>query len=267
MKYFFLFLITFIATERFCHKQTQGFTLHKIAREHSSIAQEVENPEIAKILDQPYTFLGHGGQSYVFLSKDENYVIKFFKQHHINYWNLLNRLPFKSQKFLKKREHQSPQFFESCRIAYKNFKDRTGLVYLHLNKTQIFHKKLTLIDNLKIAHKIDLDTTDFALQRRATPAHQKFKELLAIGNLDDAKKCIDSLLNLINERKNRGIIDRDPSIRKNIGFIGTEAIEMDLGSYSLEPIAKLQDSGKHILKFRKWLESKNKELALYFDDL
>ena len=66
-----LFLILFIATERFCHKQTHGFRLHKI---HSSetfakkIALDLPKPEeIKSLLDQPFHFLESGVESYAFM--------------------------------------------------------------------------------------------------------------------------------------------------------------------------------------------------------
>src|SRR5690349_24802821 len=41
---------------------------------------EVEEHEVSTALSQPYRYLGGGGQCFSFVSSDNRYVIKFFKQ-------------------------------------------------------------------------------------------------------------------------------------------------------------------------------------------
>jgi hypothetical protein len=191
-------------------------------------------------------------------------------------WNFLNGLPLPRmfhaslKKLLEEKKHQSPQFFESCKIAYEHFKDRSGLLYLHIHKTRCFNKKLKIIDKLGINHLIDLDSTDFALQKRAELSHQKFRTLIKENNLDIAKECIDSILSLIRERCQKGINDRDPNMRRNIGFLNTMAVEIDLGSFTREepvndPDCIKEELSKRTGKFRRWLSKHDERLTPYLD--
>lgn len=233
--------------------------------------------EIDAILSQSFTFLDSGGQCYAFVSQDGKTILKLFKHHHIRMWNFLNRITFPHllhasiQALLEKKIHQSPQFFESCTIAYKHFKERSALIYLHLNKTRYFKKKLSIIDKLGITHLIDLDTTDFALQKRVELSHYKFKTLIQNHDLDSAKACIDSTIALIIERCQKGIVDRDPNMRRNIGFLGTKAVEIDLGSFTQirpmnEPDFYQEEVRLRTQKFYRWLYKHDEILAHYLEE-
>src|SRR5437868_4094151 len=65
---------------------TDGFAIENITsqypydvkRETRSITQ-AEQQQIHSILSQKFSYLGKGCQSYVFVSEDDNYVLKFFK--------------------------------------------------------------------------------------------------------------------------------------------------------------------------------------------
>ncbi len=242
-----------------------------------SLLPDKERAQLDAIFSQPFYFLARGGQSYAFISQDQTVILKFFKNHHIRFWNFLKQIPLPSafenfrQQILKKKFHQSPAFFESCKISYFEFRQRTGLIYLHLHKTDCFKRKLTLIDNLGIVHQIDIDSTPFALQKKAEFTSPKLKALIQGKGLATAKLCVDSLLSLIVERCQKGIADRDPNFRRNIGFIDNQAVEIDLGSYSKDESLKNPENLERELvdktrKLRHWLYEKNPELSLYLSE-
>jgi hypothetical protein len=272
-------LVVFVAVERFCHKHTRGFAMQKIfsqlpAGEEEFSLFDADYAHIDMVLAQPFTFLHSGGQCYAFISQDGTTVLKLFKQHHLRWWHLLHALPLPHffeplrAKQLQKMEHYSPLFLESCTIAYRDFKEQSGLIYLHLNKTHHFNRKATLIDPLGIAHTLDLDNTQFALQKNAQLCYPKFRQLVQEGNLADAKICIDSLFNLIRDRARKGIKDRDPHIRKNIGFIGNQAIEIDIGSFTKgAPDPLCSDWTKITRRLHAYLTKHNTELSHYLNSL
>lgn len=276
-----LVLVSFYAVSRFCHQQTRGFQITKIQSKHHAdphaqlpLPSGEEQEQLNAIFSQPFYFLGSGGQCYAFVSEDQKTVLKFFKKHHIRFWKFLNRVTLPSalegyrQKILHKTLHQSPAFFESCKISYLDLKERTGLIYLHLNKTDFFQKQLTIVDKLNIAHQIDLDSIDFALQRKAEFTKPKLKKLIRKKLIDEAKQCIDSMVGLIVERCQKGIQDRDPNFRRNVGFVGLNAIEIDIGSYSRDDTLSLEEElVDKTAKLHKWLERKSPELVLYLDEV
>jgi hypothetical protein len=274
--------IGFYAAARFCHKQTGGFTLWKIASDHSfhpewdidTLPQE-QQAEVDRLLAQPYRFFSYGGQSYIFLSEDGTTVLKLFKHHHMRSFSWVDRLPhhLSVTKLIKQLtlipREKLPRFFGSCTLAYDLFKERTGLIYLHLNKTSHLKRKLTLIDKLNISHQIDLDQTDFALQKKAELPYDRFRRLKKEGNLADAERSLSSLLGLIVERCAQGIEDQDPNIRRNCGFLDGKAIEIDLGSYSRNEALKSPEIGRQTLlrqtrRLEQWILKTYPELHPHF---
>ncbi|MBI3237041.1 MAG: hypothetical protein HYZ48_05010, partial [Chlamydiales bacterium] len=75
-----------VLLQRFCHKQTDGFSRYKICSD-LSFHPEWETPppdvDLSCILDQPFHYLTKGAQSYVFVSADDRYVLKFFRIYHL----------------------------------------------------------------------------------------------------------------------------------------------------------------------------------------
>lgn len=277
---FVLFVIGFIAIERFCHIQTEGFQLGKITSDEGYHAEWDTGPATVSLdpaLSQTYTFLGSGGQCYAFVSADKRYVIKFFKQHHMRKLPWLEKMPLPSflnqcrMKILADRGKRSmDRIFSSYKIAYEELKDETALIYLHLNKTDHFHKTLTIVDKLGIAHKIDLDKTEFALQHYADPSYGHLKKLIKARQIEEAKECLDSLFTLIVTRAQKGIADLDPVIKKNFGFIGNRAVEIDLGSFAWDEFEKRPSVYKKGLfyetqRLKKWLAKRSPELVDYFN--
>jgi hypothetical protein len=268
-----LILATLVGVERFCHYQTDGFQLYKILSDLPPRPEWETAPLDPKELRQPYYYLGSGGQCYAFISQDGNSVLKFFKHHHMRPKSWLNTFSFVGgvRHILHERALRMAHIFGSCKISYDDFRDETGLLYLHINKTTHLNRSLRLIDRLGIAHTIDLDTTSFVLQKTAELAYPAFDRVMAQGDLEGAKRRIDSLIALILARSHKGISDRDPIIRRNFGFIGERAIEIDLGSFTKDPFLRTPSAAKKVLfyetlKFKKWLAKHHPSLLPYFQE-
>lgn len=277
-------LLLIILVDRFCHQQTGGFTLPKIRSNHAPDARwdlpPLDNETRQQLLshfDRPFTFFSYGGQAYVFLSEDGKTVLKLFKQHHMRVPQWIKQLPLPHplkkfrNKFIHRREEKLEVLFDSCKIAFDDLKENTGLIYLHLNPSQHLQKKATLVDKLGIAHEIDLDTTDFLLQQRATLASEHFAQLKARGDHKAGKASIDSLLTMMTLRSQKGIHDRDPNLRRNCGFIDNQAIEIDVGSYTYDPDLKLpfawkNDVYRKSLQLKRLIQKNYPELYPYLEE-
>lgn len=276
-----LCIFTLIAVERFCHRQTHGFRLHKIYSDLSfnpeweitPLSTEEEN-EINSLLDQPFYFLGSGGQSYAFQSADHSVILKVFKHHHMRPDTWLYHLPVPPpfikgyKQWITEKQQRLDHIFGSCKIAYEHLREETGLLYLHLNKTAHFNKKITIYDNLGIAHQIDLDQIEFALQKKAKLFYSHLSDLIAEKKFERAKDVLLSLLGQIESRCAKGIGDNDLVIQRNFGCIDDRAIEIDLGSYFYrdelqQEKAVAQELFTETEKLVTWLEKTEPSLASF----
>ncbi|MFS8562989.1 MAG: hypothetical protein LVR00_01085 [Rhabdochlamydiaceae bacterium] len=77
---FTVFFILFYVVSLFCEKETEGFSIRRINAAPPLPFTNHGNALVTKeILKQPFYYLARGGQSFVFVSEDQKYVIKFSK--------------------------------------------------------------------------------------------------------------------------------------------------------------------------------------------
>lgn len=236
-------LLILVLVERLCYRATAGFQIARIRTPATitSFEKQIVNPPLpdglrAK-LKQPFHFLGSGSQSFAFVSADGQYVLKVFKQHHFVIPSFINACPLPSflsnpaQKLVRFQETKREQFMRSCVLASTAWQEETGTLYAHLANSTDLGFSLTLIDKLHISHSVPADSLQFALQKRANLVMPTLKNLLVNGQKEEAEECIRSLISLIKTRCQKGVGDRDPVVRRNFGFIGLQAVEIDIGSY------------------------------------
>jgi hypothetical protein len=253
-----LFFCCFTHIERFCHRQTEGFRLGHIASDLPyNPSWETSALIETQLLEQPFHFLGSGGQCYAFLSEDGTTVIKFFKHHHM-----------RPDSWIQKEEKHKrlETLFTSCALADRALKEETGLIYTHLNPTSCFKKTLTLIDKIGVAHEIDLDHTTFVLQKRATLLYDTLLEAIDQHQMQKGKEIIDSLVHLLITRCKKGIADHDPHVKRNFAWLENRVIELDVGSFYphpflSDPAAYKPQIAHELRKLKSWLEVRCPELA------
>lgn len=245
-----LFIGCFVALERFCHKQTRGFSISNIySLDEKACTASPLSLDVEKILAQRFHFLDSGLECYAFVSEDGKWVLKTFKQHHAKNARLLLHLPLPAffQRSLREKETRLNNSFESLKVASEELKEETGLLYVHLGKSSNLNRSVTLVDKLGIVHTVALDSLDFFLQKRADLLIPTLSKLMQEGRVEEAKASISSLLELIVTRSKKGIADRDPTLTKNFGFIGTQAVVIDVGSFSKNPFLTEARSYKQAL--------------------
>jgi hypothetical protein len=283
---FMIYGVSLVLLQRFCHRQTDGFSLYKISsnltfhREWEVPALDPsEQKELSTILDQPYDYLAKGAQCYVFLSRDGNYVIKFFRIYHLQppLWVTHLHWPpclqsYQTHKILKK-SNELHKDFESYRIAYDQLKEETGLLYLHLNKTSSLKHTLTLYDKIGVKHQVDLDQMEFAVQRRAELVYPALSHLLKTEGGAAAKEALSELISLLCLRCRKGIYDKDPDLNTNFGFIGRSALQIDIGRFRIENKTLLEKTidRNEILRItdnlNQWLSLNHPELSNHLHSL
>ncbi len=237
-------ILIIIGVDRGYHFLADGFDIQRIQsdvyydRRWDIVHSDEDQIAMQNALVQKYTYLASGSQSYVFESEDKQYVIKFFKYHKWRTQRWLSKiLMFKKwndhtiQKNLESRNNA----FQSYLTSYELFKENTGIIYIHLNKTKGLHPDLTIIDKLKTSYTINLDQFEFTLQRKAVTTNQKLLALKQSGANMEALNSIAQLINFMIMRSEKGFSDKDPHLIRNFGFLGDKVVEIDIGGFHYDP--------------------------------
>lgn len=254
MKYIYITLLAF-GLSMLAQKKTDRFTISKIAK--ILIADGSSTGDFSP-LAQKFTYLEKGGQSYVFVSEDGNYILKMFRGSKLQFGFLNPRLKQKAEEDLKRT-------LDSYEIAFDALSDETGLVAIHFNDQP--DQTIEIIDKLKISHKIEASSVPFIIQRRAVLVKERISQLMEKNDLQGAKEHLQSLFSLIRNRMEKKIEDLDPNLAKNFGFIGNQAIEIDGGRFSkvqiptLDPIERSKEDLQH------WINANYPELSKTFHSL
>lgn len=277
----FLLIVQF---SYFCHIQTDGFTIRKIHSKleynpkfETSILEKEELENIQHILSQKFYYYGKGAQCYAFLSEDGKYILKFIRFPRLSVHPLLGYLPLPSslKSFREKKEERMngrlDRHFTSFKIAHDYLKKETGILFLHLNKTNFLNTKITLLDRLNIAHALQADGLEFILQKKAEMVYPALDQFVDTNQTDLAKQAIDSILNLFVKRCKEGVFDADPNLQTNFGLVGSQAVEFDIGRFCLDPNEKnpsvyLDEIHRITRDFSDWLKIKHPEINLYLEE-
>lgn len=264
-----------VVAKQFCYKKTDGFALYKILSslpfnpewEPSSPPTSLETEELLKTLDQPFYYLAKGAQSYVFVSKDGQTVIKFFRLYHLRppAWMMalsfpIPLQPYKICKMVEKRKELDNDFI-SYKIAFDEMKEETGLIYLHLNKTSHLNQHIRIYDKIGIAHELDLDKMEFLVQKKASLVYSSIDSLMKTQGQSAAEKAISALVELLVFRCKKGIFDKDPDLNTNFGFLGQHPVQIDIGRFRREAVCKTPKEYKDEIvritdNLRQWLDGR-----------
>ncbi len=262
---------------------TGGFTIQNITSNFSFQPQweirpltDPENTELKFALDQSYRYLAKGCQSYVFLSDDDKYILKFFKYQRYRLQPWLEYAPplpaviqYKKEK-IEKKWNKLNSFVTSWKVAFDSLKNETGLVYVHLNKTDTLKNELLIKDKLGFHHLVNLDNMEFCIQYKAEMLCDYLMNLKKSDNLAESKLLIDSLLDLILSEYRKGIGDNDHALMQNTGVVNGKPIHIDVGQFVHNDLFKNPDYAHQELftktyKFKIWLKEHYEELAIYLD--
>lgn len=286
-KFFNLFLkllavaTAFWGLSRFCERQTHGFRPYLILSNLPNdprweVPPALSEQEIDRLLDQPFTFLGSGGWCYAFLGQDQKTVLKFYRHIHLLPSSLLKDFSF--SKLLLRSDPLPPtasyfqEFnFNSCILLWKKAREYSGLLYIHLNKTHGKHKPVTLIDPIGVHHQIDLDKTEFVVQKKAELILPHLGNLVHERKIEEAKHHLDTMLDCLMTLCKRGIRDHDTSLRNNYGFTEDGAIALDLSSFELDPTLQTPENYQKEMtartqRLKHWLKKHHPEFYPYFEE-
>lgn len=227
--------------------------------------------EIQQILNQSFRYFAKGTQSYVLVSEDGKYVIKFFKQKHLQpplLAQIGTHLPLVSAyatKVVERRKEKKDRLLRACKLAYDHLPVDSGLLYLHFNPTNYLQTPLVIFDKQGNKHSINLNKIEFYVQLKGVPLRKHFAHFRDAGDLDGAKRALIELFSYLEDRSRRGILDRDPNFGNNLGFFGERAGNLDVGAIELDvliknPVEYRRRILDHMESFRRWLMFEYAEL-------
>lgn len=248
-------LLAFFLIQKGAHFLTDGFRYQELLTTLPNQPRwEVPfNKEILPLLNQSFTYLGSGDQCYAFVGKDGCTVLKFFR----------HETPF--SRLLREKPRYLDPLFNSCHLAYTKLREETGLIYLHLNKTKDLFPTISFTDKIGIRHTIDLNETEFLLQQKGDLFFPRLTQELAAGHTDQAKQMIASFFSCLQNCVRKGVVDKDPSIRRNLGFNGERTIFIDVGSF-IPCQNPSQDLNHKIRRFKRYLAKHKPDLLPFFEE-
>lgn len=278
-----LVVLSLYGLGRLYYHVTGGFMVSNITSDFSFQPQwEVhplclsEQEELTKALNQSYDYLSKGCQSYVFMSQDGQYVIKFFKYQHyrlqpwLAYFPPLPAIVKYRQEKREKKWKNFDGFMRSWKIAFENLKEETGLLFAHLNKTNHLKRSLILYDKIGHKHMIELDQFEFCIQRRAEMLCKTLLSYKEKGDLTKAQRLIHQLLTMIMSEYSRGLADNDHALMQNTGIAQDRPVHIDVGQFVQtdavkDPVVAHQELFTKTYKFKFWLRDHYPELGDYLE--
>lgn len=244
---------------------TKGFTYRRIQGPvHRQL--EIWNSEADIALSQRYHYIGRGRQCFAFESEDGKYVLKLPRTdiYQIPLW--LRFLPLKSarEKLHTAQAKQEAFILESFRIAYENLREETGVIALHIGRTEPKGKHLTIYNALGSKFQLPAERTTFVLQYKHPILMKAFLAALKKEDRKEAMRILDAFIEVVVDRGKKGIWNRDESFLRNYGFDGQKAFQIDVGSfyYKANGDASIHDTMHPV---RTWLRKIDPEMLQFFD--
>ncbi|SRR5581483_6868917 len=278
---FLLFFASlFLITDRFVHHKSSHFSTNKITSTHKPSSEwdiaalsADEHKELDQILNQKFTYYNKGSQAYVFLSEDKKYILKFLKQDKLRTHSWLAYIPISFNPYYRERLIKAKKgcaTFSACTTAYNELKKETGLLYVHINKSRNWNKKVTLFDKNGKRHVVDVSQTSFYVQKRAQLIYSRISELMHNGDVEGAKNIISTVFSLIDFLGKKGVVDNDPILRKNFGLIDDIAVQIDIGKLRIDPerqknLAYKDEVVSITYSFKTWLAANYSDLSEHFE--
>ena len=286
IQFFLLLVCGFFVYEIFhaYERRNEGFTIEKIqstlpfSPDYEVKSTPEQLAQANKIFEQPFYYLGHGFQCYAFVSADDQYVLKFFRYQRMRLpefaYHLPDIAPVRNYLARKAVDYATRRnyLFNGIKVGFENASDETALLFVHMNKTVGQHPTLTIYNKVGTRFEVPLDQVEFMLQRKARLVKPVLDELMAAGQIDEAKARLDQIYALLVRCAKRGICDTDGALirKNNLGYLGDTCIYIDSGKLCLKEEIKQKERFERDLRrlrpLAKWLEQKYPPLAKHFEE-
>ncbi len=215
----------YVVDSQFCFQNIQ----EEAIGHQEAVYDSFEQNKLQQILAQPYRYLDRGKQSFVFISQDEKYVLKFFDLR--RYKPRLIPLFPPSQIRMEKKMRR---LFAGYKLAYEQDRDNAFIFFQQLIPNPLLKQIIVVSDRFGFRHSIDLSQVAFVIQNKAVPTRVEIGSLLERGDVTAAKNRLKQLLDMYMGEYARGIYDQDHNFMYNTGFVGDKPIRLDVGRLRAE---------------------------------
>lgn len=225
------------------------------------------------VAQQSLYWIGKGENSYIFVTGDDKYVVKFIHVGIMQKYRphgFFNKL-FANKKKCSKKSNRFEDIFMSSRICFDELQRESGVIYAHLNRTKAKIHGLKLIDSYGQSQRACGDDTCFVVQQRATPLIPLLTNLMENGNLDEAKTRVDQVFDLLVSLAQKGFVDADDGLisNNNIGFTDDRAIYLDTWHFfrakNLDVLERMRyETQIRLVPLERWLHVNYPELGAYY---
>lgn len=186
-------------------------------------------PKIFQITKHRLTYLGQGMQSIAFVSKDGQYVLKFFLKQRLYrkarikpalFWNKFRNLP---------PNHPNSKLYvlKSYDKAFQALTEETGLAAVHLTADTQNLPFCRLQDEKGSVHVVDLNKAAFVIQKKGQAFPESFSQIAP----DQKQKLMDKLQKLLEDIAKKGFVTHAKNFNpRNFALIGEKPIMIDVGN-------------------------------------
>jgi len=258
---FLIFATAVILFQRYTYHKFNGFSVYSVEAPIPMAAPLIDlNPQMQALLQQPFHFLALGKQAFVFESADGQHVLKLIKTKRFNirsierwYYNWVGSAQ------ADKVDRRIDQELKSYQLAYHELKNASQILGVKLGPSTTLGL-LTIKDPWGLTKKIDLNKASFIIQPKA----QTFRQIIETSSPSEKKVALEKIKRLIDGRYAKNILDKDPRIHRNIGFIEGEPFFLDLGSFVYAPELSEETKAADLKKILDYQESFMKRVHLEF---
>ena len=198
------------------------------------------------VFSQSFKYLGRGQQSVAFVSDDGKYVLKFFLCKVPRFLTKIE-VPFYKRRMKRKFRINLQKALKNYDIAFRELKDETALIGVHLRSEEINIPSCKLRDWGGVECSVDLNRAVFVLQYYCDVLDEQYSKM-------NSEDVFARLRAFFEQRSQKGYTDLKRRFNpKNFGFRGEKIVMIDPGN--LEYVESLKTSPdievERIIKFAK----------------
>jgi hypothetical protein len=255
--------------------RTDGFSLSLIQGSlHLNAGYPPIAPSALRALNQSFTYLGKGRQSFVFESADGKTVLKFFNQKYFQLpWYAY--LPFPKEWQRKEKEKRALRkhfYLHSYQIASEKLKEETGILYVHLSSTPLDLPNIQATDKASGAYVLNLNQLPFVLQKKGIPFYLALDASYTKEGMEGLKRDIGLWIEVISQRIDQKIADADHDVEHNWAMLDGKPFHLDPGRLYFdeglfEPERLKEEWWSATHSFRKWLKKRYPEAVPHLDGM